>query len=251
MSSSCRRIDSLVTPYVDGELAAADRETVDRHVRLCPPCRSRVDAERAVRAALDARRPALTGQCAPSSLAARCAAALRVPADARPHRRVRLAPLAVAAALVMALAASFLYRATDSSARLMAAELTADHMKCFMINEVMGTHHDAAQVQASMETHFDWDVQLPPHPEAAGLELVGSRLCLYAEGRVAHIMYRYRGRPVSVFMLPNSARPDQMVEVMGHEAAIWSVGDRTFVLIADESKPDVARLASFVQGALE
>ena len=54
----------------------------------------------------------------------------------------------------------------------------------------------------------------------------------------------------SLFMLPASARSAATVEVLGHEAAIWCVGNRTFVLIADEPKQEVQRLASFVQNAL-
>lgn len=245
MCNSCQQIDSLVTPFVDGELEPSDRDFVDRHARQCAPCRSRLEAERAVRQALRTHRAALAGGCAPSALAARCAAAA---AAVRP--RWRLAPIALAATLVVALAGAVLYRATGSSARLMAAELAADHVKCFLVNEVMGTHHDPAEVADAMSAHFGWDVHLPARPEAAGLELVGARSCLYAEGRMAHIMYRYRGRPVSVFMLPHTARADERLEVLGHEAAIWSSGGHTFVLIAQEPKAEMARLASFVFGSL-
>jgi len=64
-------------------------------------------------------------------------------------------------------------------------------------------------------------------------------------------MYRHNGRPVSVFMLPKTTRPEEIVEVMGHEAAIWSAGDRTFVLIAREPPAEVARMVSFVQASLQ
>ena len=37
---------------------------------------------------------------------------------------------------------------------------------------------------------------------------------------------------------------------MGHQAAIWSVGDRTFVLIAREPRDEVERMTSFVHAAL-
>jgi hypothetical protein len=73
---------------------------------------------------------------------------------------------------------------------------------------------------------------------------------MYGEGKVAHIMYRHQGRPVSLFMLPKSARTQELVEVLGHEAAIWCAGNRTFVLIAREPRQDVERLASFVQASL-
>jgi hypothetical protein len=51
-------------------------------------------------------------------------------------------------------------------------------------------------------------------------------------------------------MLPNTSRAKQLVRVLGHEAAIWCVGKRTFVLVAREPRPEVERLASYVQGAL-
>ena len=50
-----------------------------------------------------------------------------------------------------------------------------------------------------MQSSFDWRVRLPEHPEQADLELVGARLCLYPEGVVAHVMYRHRGHPVSLW----------------------------------------------------
>ena len=132
----------------------------------------------------------------------------------------------------------------------MAAELTADHMKCFALNGVLGTHQESAAVESSMLSGFDWRLHLPDDPARAGLELVGSRPCLYGEGKVAHIMYRHQGKPVSLFMLPKSARTEELVEVLGHEAAIWCAGNRTFVLISREPKPEVERMASFVRASL-
>jgi len=53
------------------------------------------------------------------------------------------------------------------------------------------------------------------------------------------------------------ARPDlpgvknEIVDVMGHEAAVWSSGGRTFVLVAREPETDVAQAVAFVQAALK
>ena len=63
-------------------------------------------------------------------------------------------------------------------------------------------------------------------------------------------MYRHQGQPVSLFMLPDTARAQQLVEVLGHEAAIWCANNRTFVLVAREPRQDVERMASFVQASL-
>jgi anti-sigma factor RsiW len=164
--------------------------------------------------------------------------------------QARLAPLALAASLVLFVGGAFVYQLTDKSARVMAAELAADHVKCFAMNRILGTHDAPATVQSSLAASFGWQLHLPDEPAQAGLELVGARPCLYGEGKIAHIMYRHDGHPVSLFMLPNASRRRELVEVLGHQAAIWCVGNRTFVLVAREPKREVERMAEFVQASL-
>lgn len=270
---SCKIIDSLVTPFVDGELPDADRRLVDEHMRACPPCHSRVVAEQTVHALIRARATALKPQ-APEPLRARCRALAACstdavsPATASPSRSTpdrlpllrpivprrawsaRLGPFAVAASLILLVGLAFLYQATDRSVRLLATQLTADHVKCFAMNSALRTQQMPAAVESSMASAFGWRMHLPENPEQAGLELVGSRPCLYGEGKVAHIMYRHAGHAVSLFMLPKTSRAQQLVRVLGHEAAIWCVGNRTFVLVAREPRPEVERMASFVQASL-
>jgi anti-sigma factor RsiW len=249
----CHRIDVLVTPYVDGDINDTDRDLVDRHLGLCRPCRGRVHAEQAVHALLRTRRSALGDAAVPPALRARCASLGRSSASILrgPTWRARAMGFALAAALVLIVAGAFVYEATERSTRVMAAELTADHMKCFhAVNNLLGTHEEPEAVERSMASALDWQMRLPEHSERAGLELVGARRCLYGEGVVAHIMYRHNGNPVSIFMLPGSARPEELIEVMGHRAAVWSVGNRTFVLIAREPPAEVERMTSFVHAAL-
>jgi anti-sigma factor RsiW len=260
---NCPSIDRLVTPYVDGELPTEDFRAVEQHLGFCSPCRARMLAERAVRDLLHARQQSLQEDCAPGRLRSRCAELAHRSgatgssagprfgaASAVAGWRGRLRPLAFAATLVLVVGAAFLYQATARYPRLLAAELTADHIKCFALNSVLRTRQNPEAVESSMASGFGWDVSLPAHAERAGLELVGSRPCLYGDGKVAHIMYRHNGQPVSLFMLPRTQRSDQLVKVFGHEAAIWCVGDRTFVLVAREPRSDVQRMAEFIHAAL-
>ena len=285
---NCESISPLVTPYVDEQLAGADARIVDDHLRACPSCHSRVAAERAVRELIQSRKEALKSACASAALRARCASAAReigarhsaagvstpaqsVPATPRtppavmnpssarrswfPRAasvRAGVAPLAAAASLVLVVGAAFVYQLTSSSNRVMAAELAADHVKCFALNGVLRTHDDAATVESSMLSRFGWQMRVPDGASTAGLELVGSRPCLYGEGKIAHIMYRDRrsGEPVSLFMLPRTARTEEFVQVLGHQAAIWCAGDRTFVLVAHEPKAEVERIVSAVQAGI-
>ena len=254
---ACDRIDPLVTPFIDGSLPDTERRAVAEHLRVCSPCHSRVVAERQVHELIRARVPVLNTAAAPDALHAKCWQIARLAphaADAAAQApaafSTRLAPYALAASLVLFVGGAFVYQATDKSAHVLAAELTADHMKCFAMNRVLGTQQARATVESSMASGFAWRMQLPDDPARAGLELVGSRPCLYGEGKIAHIMYRHQGRPVSLFMLPGTARTEELVDVLGHEAKIWCVGNRTFVLVAREPRQEVERLASFVQKAL-
>ena len=252
---SCPGVDPLVTPYIDGELPPADAAAVDEHAAACPPCRSRIAAERAARDLLQTRQGELQAP-APADLRERCARlaartdSTRIPTARRMPLATRLAPFALAATLVLIVGGAFLYRMTQISTRVMAAELTADHLKCAVMNSVAGTAQTAAFVESSMSSRFGWQAELPEHPEEAGLELVGARPCLYGEGSVAHIMYKHQGSTVSVFMLPRSHRPEAHLGLLGHHLAIWSIGDRTFVVIARKSQEELERIAGFIHDRL-
>ncbi len=261
----CSRIDPLVTPFVDGDLPHGDEVVVAQHLTACPPCRAKVAAERAIRSLLQARRADLTAAHAPDDLKRRCSGLAssssrtvvpfpaaretpRVPLLAAARTwRAKLAPYAVAATLILAVGTAFLYQATRSSSRVLAAELALDHEKCFRLNHLLSTANTPSAVQASMHSWFDWDVHLPDTSDHEDVSLVGSRPCLYGEGKVAHIMYMHRGQPVSLFMLPRETREEQVVSVFGHHARIWAEGDRTFVLVARESAQELDRMVSLVR----
>ena len=264
--SDCTSIDPLITPYVDDDISAAERQRVDAHVRSCPPCYSRVAAERAVRDLVRARRASLSSDCASAALRDRCVALGS--GSARGHRgatairwQTRMTPFALAATLVLVVGGAFLYVSTDRSTRVLAAELTADHVKCFgVMNTLLGTSADRLTIEHAMASTFGWQMHMPEATPGSGLELVGARPCFYAKGKVAHLMYRHNGHPVSVFMIPNMVRPglsatagikDEVVDVMGHEATVWSSAGRTFVVVAREPEADVAQVVSFVQAALK
>jgi anti-sigma factor RsiW len=254
---SCALVEPLITPFVDGQLPPAEAQVIQAHIRLCALCRSRVSAERSVSELLRSRRHELCGEPAPSTLRARChsqcvQARLTTASRSRATwwRAGRISPLTMAAGFVLVVAGATAYRATVGSTQVIAAELTADHVKCFIMNAVLGTHETSEGVHSEMASSFGWDVHLPEHPQQADLELVGSRPCLYERGKIAHIMYRHHGVPVSIYMLPGTERADEFRKTFGHEAAIWADGHRTFVLIARAPREEVERMVTFVQASL-
>lgn len=251
--SDCQKLEPLFTAYVDGEAPSADAGGVEAHLAKCPPCRWRVERERAVRELLHGRRdilaagaasPALRSHCRAMAAASRAAKGALEAARSHPWLsalRARAVPVALAATVTLVAALTVVYEATGRSARLLAAELAADHVKCFAANRLIGVEPKRSDATESyLAASFGWRTILP---QIAGLNLEGARPCLYGEGRLAHVMYRYAGRPVSLFMLPGTTRRDEMVEVLGHEAAIWSGNGRTFVLVAQQPPEELERLA--------
>jgi hypothetical protein len=51
---TCHDIDRLVTPFIDGECAATEREAVVAHLHACDACRRRIDAESTAKQVLHA-----------------------------------------------------------------------------------------------------------------------------------------------------------------------------------------------------
>jgi len=105
MSTSCKRCEELLTPYLDSRLDPAGRAEVDQHLADCDACRTTLALLSGARAVLAAEGPAE----APVGLAARAARAAFAAAEAeetRPtfvERWIRVAWPAAAAASVATL----------------------------------------------------------------------------------------------------------------------------------------------------
>lgn len=244
--ANCRDIEPLVTPYVDGDAPPADQSAVAAHLQTCAACRTRVQAERAARQALKSRAATLVGR-APLDLHARCAAALRPPVVHTSPARTA-ARLSVAAVLILAVVGIAGYGLWGRTSEVLAAQLTLDHLKCFSLYEASAGPGDPTRLEARLQQAYGWHLTVPPTSPDGRLQLVGARRCFTADGRIAHILYRHNGRPLSLFMLPSTERPAGRVGLFGYEARIWSRGGTTYVLVAAEPDVEVDRAAAYLQG---
>jgi len=259
--SACRECESLLASYVDGEASTADRERLEKHIDACPCCRDWLARERAAQAALRARRSSLR-TCASAHLKARCAAyaaqkpsvpASRLSPAARPSLIRRWAPLSLAAALVLAVAAGFGLRLT-SPAQALALQSTADHIKCARFHVPEGAADPTTTAQR-WQARFGWPLRLPtstsgPPPEP-GLQLRAVRRCAVTDGRVAHLIYSYQGEPLSVYVLPKRTLGDgaQFVPRFHHETVMWSQGDRTYIIVSSAPRDSLSRMMAYVRAA--
>ena len=244
----CGDLDPLLAPYVDNEASSQDRFVVDAHLNACPPCRDRVAGERTVKAVLQARRDALR-PTATETLRRRCEA-IGHPAPARAPLARRWVPLSVAATLVLAVAGVFLFGLSDR-VDVFAAQLALDHVTCFKFASDRMTTGDPVALGRDWTNKQGWALQVPSSAPAERLELLGVRRCGSSEGRVAHVMYRWRGEPLSVYVLPASIASSRVVQnvvdTLGHEAVVWSKGGRTYAVVARGDPAELARVASYVR----
>lgn len=257
--SKCSDLDPLFAPYADGEAQPGDRISVESHLEKCPPCRERVAEQRAVHSAFATRRSALRVS-ASEGLRARCAAQARIartnsvvpmPQPAARRRISRWVPLSLAATLLLAIAGAFIIGLNDNVEAL-AAQLTLDHVKCFQFAPERLNHTDATTASRHWAETQGWAIEIPDSSSSAGLELLGVRRCATTgSGRVAHVMYTWRGRPLSMFVVPRTIHdiPEQQefVEKFGHEAVIWTGRDRTYVLLARARPSDLEPVVSYVR----
>lgn len=242
---SCREIDPLFAPYIDGEATADQRATVDAHLLACPKCRHQTALQVAVR---DSVRSKLCRPCAPEALRTRCRAAARAGKGPFGTIRSTVASLSMAAALVLLVGGVLLYSLTGMSPTVLAAQLTLDHVKCFAVHDA-DSPVDVRVTEEQYARDYGGEVRLPRVP-IAGLQLVDMRRCFCGEGMAAHAMYRLNGRAVSLYVIPDATRDRASTDVFGHDAVMWSKGNTTYVLLSNEPRETLETLAKAMEAAL-
>jgi anti-sigma factor RsiW len=249
---TCRELEEHLAPYVDGEETPAARRAVEAHLTACPPCLERAEAERAARELVREHRDGLRAAASPA-LRARCArlsesfggqAATNLQ---RPASRLlrKWAPLSLAATLVLAVAGVFVFGLNDRVEAL-AASLAIDHVKCFKVGG-NPSHADASVAARDWQRDQGWPIVVPQSEPAQQLTLLDVRRCFTTDGRSAHMMYNWRGAPLSLYVLPEDVGRDQVVDKMGHEAVIWCANRRTYAVVADGHPQDLAQVVNYMK----
>jgi anti-sigma factor (TIGR02949 family) len=252
---SCRELDEQLAPYVDGEAPPAARRAIEAHMAGCPPCLDRAGDERAARDAVVEHRGELRA-AAPPALRARCialsASAKATAGQASAGRSAlasamirRWAPLSLAATLVLAVAGVFVFGLNDRVEAL-AASLAVDHVKCFKV-EGTPAHADAGVAARDWQQDQGWPIVVPQSEPAQQLTLLDVRRCFTTDGRSAHMMYTWRGAPLSLYVLPEDIGRDRVVDRMGHQAVIWCANRRTYAVVADGHPQDLSRVIDYMK----
>jgi anti-sigma factor RsiW len=253
--ANCRDVDAKLAEYVDREQLGAERQAIDAHLEGCPSCRARVSREQAAHDLVCARRGTLRA-AAPASLHRRCAAQR---SSSHPAARVIRRPwvqMSVAASIVVA-AGIFLLFGWGSSVETYAAQLAADHLKCFQFPPDASASPDVTLVGRTWQQRAGWALKVAASAPSEQLQLLGVRRCGSSRGRVAHIFYKWRGEPLSVYVLnyrfdrTAGAAHDHDVHRLGEHAIVWTQRERTYAVVASRHLPDLQHAAGYVRRSVE
>jgi anti-sigma factor RsiW len=244
----CRDLEVHFAPYVDGEETPVARRGVDAHLAACPPCRRLAEVERSARDLVREHRHVLCGR-APQALRSRCARLQRSAVSSRPSMLRKWAPLSLAASLVLAVAGVFVF-GLNNRVEALAASLAVDHVKCFKLSGTEG-RAEAAGAERQWQQDQGWAITVPQSEPSQRLTLVDVRRCFSTDGRTAHMMYTWRGAPLSVYVLQGEVGENRVVQKMGTEAVIWCANRRTYAVVAGGHPPDLVEIATYIKARVQ
>jgi anti-sigma factor RsiW len=225
----CRRIESLLPPYVDGVARASEIAEIERHLASCAACRSAAAAQRTARIVLQARGREIA-PLAPPGLRTRLGT-LQPRGRATLTWRGRLSAFATAAALFIVAIAVFELVSPRSNV-LYAAQLAIDHVRCFVVERASTDEVEAARLERDYAERDGWQIRVPASNDGIGLRLIAARRCPFWVGRYAHVLYRTDDREVSLYIDRGDERADQELHVLGHSETIWHRNGSSYALIA-------------------
>ena len=242
----CGVIEAHLAPFLDGEESPSMRESIAAHLAACPPCRAIADAESAARETVHAHRGDL--RCtAPDALRSRCA---KLSASGSKTSFVRRwMPMSLAATVVLAVSAAFLF-SLNNPVEVLAASLAHDHEACFK-RPSAGPSPDSVSAATGWQQTQGWAIQVPAASPEQQLQLVGVRDCASADGKAAHLLYTYRGNPLSLYVLPKDEGHAGTASAAGRDAVIWCARGRTYAVVADGHPQDLNRIVDYMKANVQ
>jgi len=252
----CERARELISPDLDGELAAEERTLLGRHLEACADCGALAGDLTRLSKALAARgralppkslRPQLLATLAlEQSRSQRPLAVTAAGGGSRARWRWR-ASLAVASCAAAALA-GWLVHAADVRGRLEHDVISAHVRSLLQANPIEVAAADTHVVKPWFSGRIDFSPDVKDL-SADGFALVGGRLDYVGERRVGVLVYRRQRHIINVFSWPDGARAAQAPELMtrhGYTLVSWTRAGLNYWAISDLDAGELARLAELL-----
>lgn len=250
---NCKELETLLHPYLDGELDADQRRGVDEHLKDCADCQRQLETFRAIHKALQS---ADYRYKASDTLKARLHNELEKAAarEARPQW-TRWAAAAAVAVLATGLGWVFIPHGGTAPAE------EADDA---MVDSAVGQQQDALKDQhltdiASADTKAvqSWFsgklAYAPPVPDLSsrGYTLVGARLDKVKDEPAAALTYRHGDDVVTVFVCA-AQHGDKDLDTDsddGYQVVYWTKGSLSFWVVSKMPSADLKQFGENLRQA--
>lgn len=259
----CGDLARAVDAYLDGEFDARERAEVDAHLARCPACRTLVESQGRLRAAVrsslrEAMSPPAASGRAPPALRARIEASLA--RQRRPLWRRLLAPLP-AGALAACAAGALLVLFTHSPDDGLVVEAVRSHHRGLPL-EVMAASVGEASIPAWFAGKLDFHPSPPPF-HGDGVHVLGARLSNLRELPAAYIRYAIPRGQAGLFIVDDPRRTFEpagrevqvgprvlrMVNARGYNVAVWREKGIVYSLVSDLDEAALFDLVRTAQAA--
>jgi anti-sigma factor RsiW len=236
----CDEARSMISPFVDGELSDGQRQIVAEHVSGCMHCGAMAADFRALRPAL----AEVAYQRAAPDLEARIRARLSEEASSAPRRTdrptrwqgvARQAAAIVLASGLSALAAWYVTRAQIDHSSIEHDVLSAHVRSLLMERPTQIASSDRHAVKPWFAGRLDFSPNVKDLT-GEGFPLIGGRLDVVGERRIASLVYQRRLHVINVFVWPAS-EPDTVtprrLSRNGYNGIAWTANGMTHWAVSD------------------
>ncbi len=246
----CPTCEAMVDAYLDGELSATDSGDFERALDLCPECRKRLEAGRAMSRLLRE----LPLEPAPDLLKARIERELRALSGGvtRPRAPGRnLQWMAMAASLIVAVSLGW-------AGGTLTGRGSGDEDLVSTYLRVASSEHPVDVASTDRHTVKPWfagriDYSPPVHDlTSAGFPLEGGRVDVVGGRKVSVLVYRHNQHRVALSLWPSTASgdtPPKVTEHNGFTLAEWRHGGFDMRAASDVSPDEMAAFAAALNTA--
>jgi anti-sigma factor (TIGR02949 family) len=256
---NCAKTEVMLHALLDGELDAGHAHDVEVHIADCAECDEKLDAFRAMRAAMAS---ANLKERAPASLRARIEASLPAPSAriiplskfSLPSRRSFFGGFAVGSVASAALAATLalaVFR-TDLD-RSVADDVVSAHIRSLQAGHLMDV---VTSDQHTVKPWFDGKVDVAPPVvdlTAQGFTLLGGRLDDIDGEPVASVIYQRRKHVINLFVAQRLGAEHATVTartIQGYNVRHWTAQGLDFWAVSDLDPEELGEFVQKISAAL-
>lgn len=245
--TECNNVRQFLHPYIDGELDGDERVEMDVHLDGCPQCRDEVTVYAGMRATIrrHAEAPAM-----PEGLEQRVRA--RIEAEDNRERSRPFIPWSIAAALAILIGSASGFMLHRGQKKDMVRDVVRRHARMISVSPANSSAMNKARPARA--------ARLPSFPNNI-VRPVGYTTFATNGGTASHGMFRAKGRPLSVMVLPRNPAPPRNLRrrclgrrclfvgyVDGYTVVLWrGRSGRTYTATSDLGEDDLVQLVEHVE----